>query len=235
MWEPLNSFVLKNPLQLVSQYSPAPVLQSLIYENRHINIPDNTQHWRIGGCSTVHLSGPTLTSLNNIHTLHLHDIDHVHLAYDFFTQYNSPLQILRLSHCTFDTLQGSLNIHAHKLKNISLEKMNWNDQIDILIQTQEGQQLDLVAIRNSNIKVLGEINLSSRYVHTFVLENNNIGSIKTGAIIQDSHETIIQGNYIGALNFLSMDTDTYNFTLQGNTIKSLALESLVVNSAILLQ
>nr|XP_045601905.1 uncharacterized protein LOC123760338 [Procambarus clarkii] len=209
--------------------------KKISYGKSHINIPDNVTCWRIVGCSAVHLSGTTLTSLKHIHTLQLHKIDHIHLAYDFFLQYNTPLETLQLSHSTFEGTEGSLNIHAHNLKIITLEDIIWKGQLNILIQIQEGHVLDLVSIKNCKIEVLGEINLSPRYVHTFALENNYIGTVSTGAIIQESEKTIIHHNYVGYLSFLSLDTDTHNFTLQANTIKNVALESLVVSNATFIQ
>ncbi|XP_071550886.1 uncharacterized protein [Panulirus ornatus] len=207
----------------------------ITYGNIQITVPNTTKHWRIGECSAVHLSGPTLTSLKNIHTLQLHHIDQIHIAYDFLLQYKTQLQVLQVSHSKFAALEGSLNIHAHKIKNIVLDNLIWKGQFNLVILTQDDQNLDLIAIKNSTIEVLGEINVSSKYVHTFVLENNNISTILTGAIFHKSNETNILGNYIDQLNFLSLDTDTRIFTLEGNTIKFLSLETLVVNNAILIQ
>lgn len=59
--------------------------------NKSYTLPTNTTLLRVGQCHVVHLSGPTLTSLVNIHTLHLFDIDRLHMSYDFFLQYGSQL------------------------------------------------------------------------------------------------------------------------------------------------
>lgn len=197
--------------------------------NRSSTLPNDTMLLTVGGCHAVHLSGPTLTSLLHLHTLHLHDIDELHVSYDFFLQYETQLQVLKLSSAGFAPLQDSLNIHAHKLSHILLDKIIWDGELNLLLQTSEDGLPEVLAITNSRITILGEINLSSRYVRRLVLQNNTINLVLS-ALMQDSQETLIENNCIGNLSFLSLDSNTQHFTLQGNTINWLALKSLNINA-----
>lgn len=76
-------------------------------------------------------------------------------------------RVLHLSSSGFAPLQKSLNIHAHRLNYILFDKITWNRELKLLLQIEENQLPEVLAITNSKIKTLGEINISSRYVSTF--------------------------------------------------------------------
>lgn len=199
--------------------------------NKHLTLPVNTTRLQVGQCQAVHLSGPTLISLSNIHILQLHEIDVLHVSYDFFLQYETQLQVLQLSSSGFAPLQDALIIHAHKLTHIFFDNLIWERELNLLLQTEENQHQEVLAITNSKIKTLGEINIASRYVKKFVLQSNMIGKVLTSAFIQGSQDTVIENNSIDSLEFLSFDFNTHNFTFIGNTVKSLAMHSLVIREA----
>lgn len=199
--------------------------------NKHLTLPVNTTRLQVGQCQAVHLSGPTLISLSNIHILQLHETDVLHVSYNFFLQYETQLQTLQLSSSGFAPMQDALIIHAHKLTHILFDNITWDRELNLLLQTDENQLQEVLAITNSKIKTLGEINIASRHVKKFVLQSNVIGKVLTSALIQDSQETVIENNSIDSLEFLSFDFSTHNFTFKGNTIKSLAIHSLVINEA----
>lgn len=199
--------------------------------SKHLKLPANTTWLEVGQCHSVYLSGSTLTSLFNIHTLHLHHVDVVHISSDYFLQYETQLQVLQFSSLGLSPLQDSLNIHAHRLNYILFDKITLDKQLKLLLRTENNQLPEVLAITNSIINRLGEINISARYVKKLVLQNNTIGEVLTSAFVQDSHETLIENNSIDSLSFLSFDSSTHNFTFKGNTIKSLAIQSVVINNA----
>ncbi|XP_064100121.1 uncharacterized protein LOC135211022 [Macrobrachium nipponense] len=192
---------------------------SIRYKNETVYLENSTTHWRLSDCAVVHLSGPTLLSLSNLHTLQLHNIKELHIANTFLAQYSAKLQILEIYNSSLVNSASSINIHAHNFKKITLDNMYLRGTFNLLINTEENKTLDLITIQHNQISELGEINISSRQVHEFLLENNNIGSIMTGAILHNSDTTTIYGNTFGNMSLLSLDVSTRNFTLKGNTIK----------------
>ncbi|XP_045132972.1 uncharacterized protein LOC123517120 [Portunus trituberculatus] len=198
---------------------------------KHLILPTNTTRLQVGWCQAVHLNGPTLISLSNIHILHLHEIDVLHVSYDFFLQYQTQLQTLQLSSSGFAPLHDALIIHAHKLTRILFDNIISEREFSLLLQTDQNQHQEILAITNSKIKTLGEINIASRYVKKIVLQSNMIGKVLTSALLHDSQDTVIENNSIDSLEFLSFDFNTHNFTFKQNIIKSLAMYSLVINEA----
>ncbi|KAK4289506.1 hypothetical protein Pmani_037529 [Petrolisthes manimaculis] len=198
----------------------------------NITLPANTTTLRVGECEEVHMSGPTLITLTNLHTLHLHDIKLLHTAYNFFMEPNTHLRSLHLSNTSFADLEDMPIIHAEHLDNVTLDAlMMLKGTLKLLIVTHQDEPMNLISITNSNIEKLGEINISPRNVKNFVLQNNTIGTIMTGAIMHDSTKFIVQDNYITSIDFQALESVTYNFILSGNTIGTLALKSIAVKNA----
>lgn len=208
---------------------------NITHREKRISLDPSTTHWEISNCSEVHLSGSTLLSLTNLSSLTLRYIDLIHFHVNFFSQYNTQLEVLAISHSNLHKLEGSLNLHAQKLKTLMLDHMTWEEPLNILLLTEEHHAIDLIAISNNKIKTLGEINLSSRHVHQFLLENNTINNILPSAIFHDSNYTAILGNSIENLNLLSVEVSTYNFTLRNNTFQRITCESIKVNNATSIQ
>lgn len=192
---------------------------SIRYKNETVYLETSTTHWRLSDCSEVHLSGPTLLSLSNLHTLQLYDINELHIDNTFLAQYSAKLQILEIYNSSLVNSASSINIHAHNFRKIILNNMYLGETFNLLINTEENKTLDLITIQHSQISELGEINISSRQVQEFFLENNNISRIMTGAILHNSDTTTICGNTFENMSLLSLDVSTRNFTLKGNTIK----------------
>ncbi|XP_063586604.1 uncharacterized protein LOC134764042 [Penaeus indicus] len=197
----------------------------------HFFIPNTTTQWNVGECGAVHLSGSALGQLPYLHSLHLYDIDQIHLAPEFFNQYSTHLKSLRISHAKFSPSEVSLSIHAQKLESITLEHLTLEGNFSVLLQTQDTHQLSNLSLKYCNIASLGEINLSTRYVENFSLEHNIIKIIHSSAVFQDSSYITFLGNKIDKLQFLAIDSDVYNFTFVENEVKYLALESMVVNNS----
>ncbi|XP_037777389.1 uncharacterized protein LOC119574277 [Penaeus monodon] len=197
----------------------------------HFFIPNTTTQWNVGECGDVHLSGSALAQLPYLHSLHLHDIDQIHLAPDFLNQYSTHLKSLRISHAKFSAPEVSLDIHAQKLESIALEHLTLEGDFSVLLQTQDTHHLSNLFLKYCNIENLGEINLSTRYVENFSLEHNTIKIIHSSAVFQDSSYITFLGNKIDKLQFLAIDSDVYNFTFVENEVNYIALESMVVNNS----
>lgn len=197
----------------------------------HFFVPNTTTQWNVGECGDVHLSGSALAQLPYLHSLHLHNIDQIHLAPEFFNQYYTHLKSLRISHAKFSPPEVSLDIHAQKLESITLEHLTLEGDFSVLLQTQNTHHLSNLFLKYCNIENLGEINLSTRYVENFSLEHSTIKIIHSSAVFQDSNYITFLGNKIDKLQFLAIDSDVYNFTFVENEVNSLALESMVVNNS----
>ncbi|KAK7047968.1 hypothetical protein SK128_024255, partial [Halocaridina rubra] len=72
--------------------------------------------------------------------------------------------VIRVSQSHFSDIEGALNIHAHKLREIAFDGVTWDVACNLLIRTADNHVVERISISNSHMETLDQINVSSRQV-----------------------------------------------------------------------
>ncbi|XP_076047157.1 uncharacterized protein LOC143028633 isoform X1 [Oratosquilla oratoria] len=197
------------------------------------NVPIVINHWKIKNCATLHLRGSALSTLIKLQTLEVVNVKMLHIDQNFFNCYSSSLQSLVLSQLSIAPLDGSLKLELQNISSISINNVNLNGFLQLLIRNNHS--LEMVSITNSVMTDLSQISLSSRKVDKFILKNNSIHTIKTGAILHRSTTSSILNNVIEKIDFLGIDIISKDLFFASNKIKYMTFDAVDVKNTSFIQ